>query len=144
MARINIDTSKGNFIFETVMSVRHNEIDVGELITIDSLTALLIEARARFFFSRGIKDINDEFHALIANDIIINIVRRARVRQKLLFEVGVSNLARDGGELLIKVSSMYDNAVVAKALINFVNYDYRANEITPMSPSVIQALDVRS
>ncbi|MEC7911096.1 MAG: hypothetical protein VYC46_05300, partial [Pseudomonadota bacterium] len=47
-------------VFETVMRVRHTEIDLGQHVTIESLTALLSEARLRFLHAKGIKEINLE------------------------------------------------------------------------------------
>ena len=48
------------FVFETVMRVRHTEIDLGQHMAVESLTALLSEARLRFLQAKGIKDINAE------------------------------------------------------------------------------------
>ncbi len=144
MAKFDIKTDDSIFVFETVMRVRNTEIDVGQYLTIEALAALLVEARARFFFSRGIKDINADYQGLLANDMAINVVSRARAREELLFEVGVSNLGKNGGDLMLKVSRMYDNSLVAKAQISFISYDYRANKAVPMSKAIKDAIDTPS
>lgn len=141
MSDISITLDDNVFVFETVMRVRNTEIDVGQHLTIEALTAILVEARARFFFSRNIKDINADYHGLIANDIAINIVSRAKAREELLIEVGVAELSDEGGNLMFKVSRMGDMSLVAKAKLHFVSYDYRANQIVPMSDVMKDALD---
>ena len=55
------------FVFETVMRVRNTEIDAGQHVTLEALTALLAEARARFLYSKGIQDINAERLHIIPN-----------------------------------------------------------------------------
>ena len=141
MSDISITLDDNVFVFETVMRVRNTEIDVGQHLTIEALTAILVEARARFFFSRNIKDINADYHGLTANDIVINIVSRAKAREELLIEVGVAELSDEGGNLMFKVSRMGDMSLVAKAKLHFVSYDYRANQIVPMSDVMKDALD---
>ncbi len=144
MSDISITLDDNVFVFETVMRVRNTEIDVGQHLTIEALTAILVESRARFFFSRNIKDINADYHGLIANDIAINIVSRAKAREELLIEVGVAELSDEGGNLMFKVSRMGDMSLVAKAKLHFVSYDYRANQIVPMSDVMKDALDTPS
>ena len=141
MSDISITLDDNVFVFETVMRVRNTEIDVGQHLTIEALTAILVEARARFFFSRNIKDINADYHGLTANDIVINMVSRAKAREELLIEVGVAELSDEGGNIMFKVSRMGDMSLVAKAKLHFVSYDYRANQIVPMSDVMKDALD---
>ncbi|MGO1375278.1 MAG: thioesterase, partial [Psychrobacter sp.] len=59
------------FVFETVMRVRHTEIDTGHHLTLESLTALLNEARLRFLYSRGIKEVGGVLKSMLASDVAI-------------------------------------------------------------------------
>ena len=80
----------GVFVFETVMRVRNTEIDVGQYMTIEAMTSIISEVRARFFYSKGIKEINADYQGLIVDDLRLNMLSRVRAREELLFEVGVS------------------------------------------------------
>ena len=129
------------FVFETVMRVRNTEIDVGQHLTLESLISLLAEARARFLYSKGIKDINAEYQGLIVSNLQLNIINRVRAREELLFEVGIEHISDKDGEMAIKVTRMYDGSLVAKARKSFVQYDYRSNRSISFNSDVKDALN---
>jgi len=129
------------FVFETVMRVRNTEIDVGQHLTLESLISLLAEARARFLYSKGIKDINAECQGLIVSNLQLNIINRVRAREELLFEVGIEHISDKDGEMAIKVTRMYDGSLVAKARKSFVQYDYRSNRSISFNSDVKDALN---
>lgn len=128
------------FVFETVMRVRNTEIGGTHYLTLEALTALLSEARSRFLYSRGIQEINAEYQGLMINNLQVSIVSRVRAREELLFEVGIEQLYEDSGEMAIQVTRMYDNSIVAKARLSFINYDYRSNKATAMNHLLKEAL----
>ncbi|OLF36688.1 MULTISPECIES: acyl-CoA thioesterase [unclassified Psychrobacter] len=129
------------FVFETVMRVRNTEIDVGQHLTLESLIALLAEARARFLYSKGIKEINAECQGLIVSNLQLNIISRVRAREELLFEVGIEQISDKNGEMAIKVTRMYDGSLVAKARKSFVQYDYRSNRSISFNNDIEEALN---
>lgn len=131
----------GIFVFETVMRVRNTEIDVGQYLTLEALTALLAEARTRFLYSKGIKEVNSDHQGLMIDNLQLHIISRVRAREELLFEIGIEALTDDGGELAAKVTRMYDGSLVAKARQHFVNYDYRLNKITAINSTIKEALN---
>ncbi|WP_227430895.1 acyl-CoA thioesterase [Psychrobacter sp. I-STPA6b] len=143
MTKMNIELVDSAFVFETVMRVRGTETDMGQHMTIEALTASLVEARTRFFYSRGIKEVNADYQGLIVNDIAVNVISRARAREELLYEVGVRNLNHEGGDIIIKVSRMFDTSLVAKAQMGFVCYDYRLNQVITLNETMLEALDIR-
>ena len=118
------------FVFETVMRVRHTEIDSSQCVTLESLTALLSEARLRFLYAKGIKQINSEHQGLMIDGLQLDITGRIRMREELLFEVGVEPLYDNGGNIVMRVSRMYTGEAVAKARQHFINYDFRLNQVT--------------
>jgi acyl-CoA thioesterase FadM len=130
----------GVFVFETVMRVRNTEIDVGQYLTLEALTGLLAEARARFLYSKGIKEVNADYQGLIIDNLQLNILSRVRAREELLFEVGVEQLSNEGGEMAVKITRMHDNSAVAMARQHFVNYDYRLNKVTTLNSMLKEAL----
>lgn len=141
MARNEISFNDSVFVFETVMRVRNTEVDAGQHISVEAMTSLLTEAKARFFYSKGIKTINADYQGLIVQDLALNFISRVRAREELLFEVGVDRLNEETGTMFIKVTRMYDGSLVAKSQIEFVNYDYRVNKVLPISGSVKEVLD---
>lgn len=140
MSTKDISLDDGIFVFETVMRVRNTELDIGQHISIEALTAMLSEARSRFLFSKNIKEINADYQGPMTKDMILNLVSRVRAREELLFEVGIARLDNEGGEMLIKVTRMYDGSLVAKAKLFFVNYNYRLNKEIAMSTQLSKAL----
>lgn len=141
MADQTFDFDDGVFVFETVMRVRNTEIDASQYLTFEALTALIAEARARFLFSKGIKEVNSDFQGLMVDQLTLAMTSRVRAREELLFEIGVETLAGDGGMLAIKVTRMNDNSLVASARQHFVNFDYRLNQPATLSSSVIEAIN---
>ena len=55
MLKKELDFNNDIFVFETVMRVRHIELDMAQYLTLESLTALLCEARQRFFTLEALK-----------------------------------------------------------------------------------------
>ena len=136
-----LDFDDSIFVFETVMRVRNTEIDAGQHLTLESLTTLLSEARVRFLYSKGIDGINADHQGLIVDDLQLSIFSRVRAREELLFEIGVSLLTNDCGNLTTKVTRMYDRSVVAVAQQHFANYDYRLKKTTVLNHATKKALN---
>lgn len=141
MAKIAMNI-EGTFVFETVMRVRNTEIDISQHLTIESLVSILSEARARFFYSKGIKEINAEYQGLMISDITVDYVSRARAREELLVEVGTQNISEQGGNFTLKVSRMYDSSVVATAVMGFIMHDYRSNKTIALPQNIRQLLEI--
>lgn len=136
----NLGFEDSLLVFETVMRVRSTETGAGQHLTLEALTALLAETRARFLYSRGIEEINADYQGLIVDDLQLSVFSLVRAREELLFEVGVSLLSRDGGDMITKVTRIYDHSVVATARQHFKNYDYRLKKITTLNQATEQAL----
>ncbi|ALF59582.1 thioesterase [Psychrobacter urativorans] len=130
----------GVFVFETVMRVRNAEIDVSQYLTLESMTALLAEARARFLYSKGIQAKSADHQGLMVDHLQLAIISQVRAREELLFEVGIEQLSDNDGQLAIKVTRMYDGSLVAKARKHFINYDYRLNKISTITSCIQEAL----
>ncbi|MBO1530697.1 thioesterase [Psychrobacter sp. F1192] len=135
-----LDFDDGLFVFETVMRVRNNEIDISQHLTLESLTALLTEAEIRFLYSKGIKDVNADFQILTVTNSQLEVVNRVGAREDLLFELGVEQLTDDEVDIAIKVTRMYDGTSVAKARLQLNLYDYRLNKIVALNKRIKEAL----
>ncbi|MBF4490392.1 MAG: acyl-CoA thioesterase FadM [Psychrobacter glaciei] len=140
MSNQELNFDDGIFVFETVMRVRNTEIDMGQHLALQSLTALLTEAMQRFLYSKGIKEINADHQGLIINKLQLSIFSCVRAREELLFEVGVEPLCDNGGNIVFKAMRMHNGEIVAKARQHFVNYDFRLNKITTLDNTIKKAL----
>lgn len=140
VSKEELDFDDNLFVFETVMRVRHTEIDIGQHLTIESLTAQLAEAQSRFLYSRGIKEINADYQGLIIDNLQLCMNGRIRVRESLLFEIGVEPLYDNGGYIVIKVNCMRTGETLAKARLHFINYDFRLNKTTSLDKTIKEAL----
>lgn len=129
------------FVFETVMRVRSSEIHIGQYLSLASLTGILDEARSRFFYSKHVKEVDENYQGLVLVDLVVNFTARVRAREELLIEVGVPEIDENQATIQIKVSRMNDQSPVAKAIATAVNYDYRKNEVVAISPKIIQLLE---
>lgn len=128
------------FVFETVMRVRYTEVDAGQHITVESLTALLSEARLRFLHAKSVKEINADHQGLIIDKLQLDIVKRIRIREELLFEVGVEPIYDNGGNIIMKVTRMHTGETVAKARQHFRGYDFNLNKVTKLDNMIKEAL----
>ncbi len=129
------------FVFETVMRVRNTEVGVGQYLTIDALTSILTEAKSRFFYSKGIDDINDDSQGLIINDIAINFPQMVRVKEELLIEVGVPKINKKQATMKFRVNHMHNMTIVAKACMTLVNFDFHKHKVVAMSAYMLEHLE---
>jgi len=129
------------FTFETAMRVRNTEIDMGQHLTLESLTELLTEAQIRFLYSKGIKEITADCQGLTASNLQLVIISRVRAREDILFEVGLEKLTDNAADIAIKVTRMYDGTLVAKARMHLSLYDYRLNKTIALNNSIKNSLN---
>ena len=128
------------FVFETLLHVRAIEVNIDQYLTLESLSALLVEAREQFLHFKGVKDISGAHQGLVVDKLQVHIISRARVREALLFEVGIEQVEDNGGSIAIRVVRMSDNSLIAKSRQHFVNYDYRLQKITTIDETLKQLL----
>lgn len=137
---LNFDDSV--FVFETVMHVRHTEIDASQYLTLESLTALLAEARERFLCSKSsdARDVDDQ--SLIIDSLQLSISSRVCAREALLFEVGVEPLSDGDGNIVTRISRMNDGSSVAKARQHVINCDFCVNEAPSLDNTAKDRLEL--
>ena len=129
------------FVFETVMRVRQAEVGVSQHLSLEALTAQLTEARARFFFAKGIQDVETSHQGLVVDHAQLSIKSIVRVRETLMFEVGVAQWCDNGGSIAIKVTRMLDGTLVAMAHQHLINYEYRLHKAVPLGHCTKEALE---
>ncbi len=132
---------ESEFVFETVMRVRNTEVGVGQYLTIDSLTSILTEAQSRFFYSKGIEDMNDDSQGLIITDMAINFPEMVSAKEELLIEVGVPKINKKQATMKFRVNHMHNMTIIAKACMTLVNFDYQKNKVVSMSAYMLEHLE---
>lgn len=133
MARLQLELPEDGFHFSTRMNVRSTDINAGQHLGNDALISMLSEARSRFLHAQGIDDAgNGEGLGIIITDLATLYKAEARARDALLFEVGVMDFNRYGGDIIYRVSRPADGRLVALAKNGFVFFDYRAGRVAAM------------
>lgn len=133
MARLHLELPEDAFRYATRMTVRSTDINAGNHLGNDALISMLSEARSRFLFAHGIDGGgNGEGLGIVVTDLATLYKAEARERDLLLFEVGVMDFNKYGGDITFRVSRPADATLVALAKNGFVFFDYRAGKVTPM------------
>ena len=133
MARLQLELPEDGFRFSTRMTVRSTDINAGQHLGNDALVSMLSEARSRFLFAEGIDDAGDENGlGIVVTDLATLYKAEAFARDELLFEVGVMDFNKYGGDITYRVSRPDDGALIALAKNGFVFFDYRASKVVPM------------
>lgn len=132
MARIKLTYPDDVFDFSTTLTVRFDDINIGNHLANERLVALLGEARSQFLASRGLTDTggSDQPGSIVA-DLAVSFRAEARLRDVLRIEVGVVEPNRYGGDLVYRVTRPLDRTVIAVAKTGIVFFDYAAGRIAP-------------
>lgn len=137
MTKLDFDDTQ--FDFETVLRVRSTEVDAGQYLTIDALVSMLSEVRARFWYAKGIT-LAAEHQKLRITEMCLNLLATVRIREELLFEVGVHSLHAQGGVLSVQASRMHDGSMVCLAQFDFVCFDHRLGATMDLSEDSAERL----
>lgn len=138
MAKLELDIPEHIYSFETIMRVRSTEIDMGQQLRSESLSAMFSEARSRYLYANGIREIDIEYMGILVTDSAIQFLSRARAREELLFEVGVYDRNKYGGDMAIRVTRMNDSSLISKGKFGFVCYNYIENRIMPLTDKMTE------
>ncbi|GAB3381176.1 thioesterase family protein [Azotobacter armeniacus] len=134
MTRLHLEFPEHAFLYRTEMSVRSSDINGARHLGNDALVSMLSEARSRFLFTHGIDDSGAETTGpgIIVTDLATLYKAEAQARNRLLFEVGLADFNRYGGDIVFRVSRPADGTLVALAKYGFVFFDYRAGKVVPI------------
>ncbi|HEX7647212.1 MAG TPA: thioesterase family protein [Noviherbaspirillum sp.] len=132
MARLNLHFPEDQFLYSTTLTVRVTDINGANHLGNDSMISMISEARARFLFDFGIEETTDEGVGIIVTDLATTYKREAHARDQLLFEVGVADFNKYGGDIIFRITRPRDGALIAMAKSGFVFFDYRNTRVVPM------------
>jgi acyl-CoA thioesterase FadM len=132
MARLTLEFPDDHFIFSTLMSVRVTDINAGNHLGNDSMISMISEARARFLYEYGVRETEGDGTGIIVTDLATTYRAEAHARDQLVFEVGVMDFNKYGGDIVFRITRPSDNTLVAMAKYGFVFFNYRVKQVVPM------------
>ena len=130
MARLTLEFPAEQFCYTTQLTVRATEINGANHLGNDSMVSMISEARARFLFAFGMPE--ETATGIIVTDLATVYRAEARARDRLLFDVGVMDFNKYGGDIIFRITRAHDQALIALAKYGFVFFDYKNSRVMPM------------
>lgn len=133
MARLKLEFPEDQYYYSTQLTVRVTDINGANHLGNDSMISMISEARARFLYEFGIRDEDDgDDTGIIVTDLATTYKAEAYARDQLLFEVGVMDFNRYGGDITFRITRPRDNTLVAMAKSGFVFFNYKTKQVVTM------------
>jgi acyl-CoA thioesterase FadM len=132
MARLRLDFPEDQYCHSTQLTVRVTDINAANHLGNDSMISMISEARARFLFDFGIGESRDGGTGIIVTDLATTYRNEAHARDQLLFETGVMDFNKYGGDIIFRISRPRDATLIAMAKSGFVFFDYQSRRVVPM------------
>jgi acyl-CoA thioesterase FadM len=132
MARLKLEFPEDQTCFSTQLTVRVTDINGANHLGNDSMISMISEARARFLFEFGVRETETDGTGIIVTDLATTYRAEAHARDQLLFEVGVMDFNKYGGDITFRISRPADGTLVAMAKSGFVFFNYKTSQVVPM------------
>jgi acyl-CoA thioesterase FadM len=132
MARLHLDFPEDQFYYSTPLTVRVTDINAGNHLGNDSMISMLSEARARFLFEFGVSETERDGTGIIVTDLATTYRAEAHARDQLLFEVGVMDFNKYGGDMIFRITRPRDKKLIAMAKYGFVFFNYKTSQVVAM------------
>ncbi|CAN7690804.1 thioesterase family protein [Pseudoduganella sp. LjRoot289] len=132
MARLKLEFPEDQFYFSTQLTVRVTDINGANHLANDSMISMISEARARFLYDFGVRETEADGTGIIVTDLATTYKAEAHARDHLLFEVGVMDFNKYGGDITFRITRPQDQALVAMAKSGFVFFNYKSSQVVPM------------
>lgn len=135
MARLTLAFPADQYYYSTLLTVRVTDINAANHLGNDSMISMISEARARFLFEFGIPETRGDGVGIIVTDLATTYKAEAHARDQLLFEVGVMDFNKHGGDITFRITRPRDKVLVAMAKSGFVFFNYKTNRVVSMPES---------
>jgi acyl-CoA thioesterase FadM len=132
MARLTLEFPEDQYYYSTHLTVRVTDINGANHLGNDSMISMISEARARFLFDFGIEENRDDGVGIIVTDLATTYRAEAHARDQLLFEVGVMDFNKYGGDITFRITRPRDQTLVAMAKSGFVFFNYKTGKVVRM------------
>ncbi|MCU1719367.1 thioesterase family protein [Pseudomonas sp. 5P_3.1_Bac2] len=135
MARLTLELPENQFYYRTRLTVRITDINAANHLGNDSMISMISEARSRFLFDYGVEDVTENGIGAIVTDLATVYRAEAHARDKLLFEVGIMDLNKYGGDIIFRITRPADDTLIALAKSGFVFFNYKLGKVAAMPSS---------
>lgn len=132
MARLQLTFPEDQYCYTTLLTVRVTDINAANHLGNDSMISMISEARARFLFEYGVAETERDGTGIIVTDLATTYRAEAHARDQLLFEVGVMDFNKYGGDIIFRITRPKDKKSIAMAKQGFVFYNYKASQVVAM------------
>jgi acyl-CoA thioesterase FadM len=132
MARLQLSFPEDQFYYSTPMTVRVTDINAANHLGNDSMISMISEARARFLFEYGVPETERDGTGIIVTDLATTYRAEAFARDQLLFEIGVMDFNKYGGDIIFRVTRPRDKKLIAMAKYGFVFFNYKTSQVVAM------------
>ncbi|MBQ5948231.1 thioesterase family protein [Massilia sp. ST3] len=132
MARLQLNFPEDQFYYSTPLTVRVTDVNAANHLGNDSMISMISEARARFLFEFGVAETERDGTGIIVTDLATTYRAEAHARDELLFEVGVMDFNKYGGDIIFRVSRPRDRTLIAMAKSGFVFFNYKTSQVMAM------------
>ena len=132
MARLQLNFPDEQFCYTTLLTVRVTDINGANHLGNDSMISMIPEARARFLYEFGIRETEHDGTGIIVTDLATAYRAEAHARDQLLFEVGVMDFNKYGGDITFRITRPRDKVLIAMAKSGFVFYNYKSSKVVCM------------
>lgn len=132
MARLQLTFPEDQYCYTTLLTVRVTDINAADHLGNDSMISMISEARARFLFEYGVAETERDGTGIIVTDLATVYRAEAHARDQLLFEVGVMDFNKYGGDVIFRVTRPKDKCTIALAKQGFVFYNYKTAQVVGM------------
>lgn len=132
MARLQLNFPEDQWYYSTPLTVRVTDINAGNHLGNDSMISMISEARARFLFEFGVSETERDGNGIIVTDLATTYRAEAHARDQLLFEVGVMDFNKYGGDIIFRITRPQDRTLIAMAKSGFVFFNYKTSQVVAM------------
>jgi acyl-CoA thioesterase FadM len=133
MARLHLDFPEDQYYYSTPLTVRVTDINAANHLGNDSMISMISEARALFLYEFGVAETERDGTGIIVTDLATTYRAEAHARDQLLFEVGVMDFNKYGGDITFRITRPKDKTLVAMAKSGFVFFNYKTSQVVAMS-----------
>jgi len=132
MARLQLNFPDDQYCYTTLLTVRATDINAGNHLGNDSMISMISEARALFLFEYGVSETEPDGTGIIVTDLATMYRAEAHARDQLLFEVGVMDFNKYGGDIIFRITRPKDKTLIAMAKQGFVFFNYKTSQVVAM------------
>lgn len=133
MARLQLELPE-SFVFELELDVRITDINYGGHVGNDRVLSLIHEARARFFKSHGLDELNVDGVGILVADALVIYRAEAFFGDRLRVQLAAQDFNRYGCDMVYRLSHCETSREIARAKTGVVFFDYGVRKIASAPP----------